>query len=329
MASLDRAVVRNYIQVGCFLFFVTVCLVLSMPGKGSFDRAMEMAAFGAVGLLVGCIYCVHKCPAGVARNAAGLWLAGTLVTAAGYVVSSAWLSPACPTPNNTNTAAWIRSNTGGNGTSGHCPLPAWLTPDGVYHSSMAIAYSIMACGTVVFLKPREGGAVGSSTSTTPLLSIQDGASAGAGAGAGTSAGIVRSGGSPAQEGCFEGCMQLLNRGTWYLMTGLPPKCGDGAGGLRVKHAINAHKLCCPLFVIGVMCWYQTRALHAYIYLAMHGVYGLTWLLKDATFPDSAWEHPATPSSFVALFLLMALFWIAPYLVVTTNAPAPEWTGAGP
>ena len=48
--ALNRAIVRTYVEVGCFLFLVTVCVVMSMPGLGSFNRAMEMAAFGAVGM---------------------------------------------------------------------------------------------------------------------------------------------------------------------------------------------------------------------------------------------------------------------------------------
>lgn len=199
------------------------------------------------------------------------------MTAAGYVVSSAWLTSACPdnippAPPNTTSVGGVGGEAMGveGVVSTSCPLPVWLTPDGVYHSSMAIAYILMACGTVVFTKPRAG-----TRAEQPLLSVQD------------EAGAASSSGGGGGGGLFWRCMQTLNAVTWYFMVDLPPHCAGS--NFRVKHAINAHKLCCPVFVITVMCCYQTRALHAYIYLAMHGVYGLTWLVKDAAFPDQAWE----------------------------------------
>ena len=59
---------------------------------------------------------------------------------------------------------------------------------------------------------------------------------------------------------------------------------------------------------------------------MHGSYGATWLIKDATFPDRSWEAPASVPSFVVLYSLMALFWIAPALVVSSPPPPAEVTG---
>ena len=109
----------------------------------------------------------------------------------------------------------------------------------------------------------------------------------------------------------------------FIMTSLPPAASKP---LRIKHAINLHKLCCAPAVVGLMIAYRRRTCHAYAYLAMHGSYGLTWLLKDQTFPDRSWETPASVPSFVALWLLLCLFWIAPALVVAAPSPPPEVTG---
>ena len=64
----------------------------------------------------------------------------------------------------------------------------------------------------------------------------------------------------------------------------------------------------------------------YAYLAMHGGYGLTWLVKDATFPDRSWEAPASVPSFAVLFCLLGLFWITPALVASSPPPPAEVTG---
>lgn len=106
----------------------------------------------------------------------------------------------------------------------------------------------------------------------------------------------------------------------WILTSVPPV---GSRPLRIKHAINMHKLACPLVVSVLMLYWRNRGIHCYCYLATHGSYGLAWLIKDATFPDRSWEAPASVSSFFALFTLMALFWIAPYLVVTSAPPSAE------
>lgn len=53
----------------------------------------------------------------------------------GYALSSVWLGPACPEPVNVTITTGAGSN---------CPLPAWLKPDGVYHASLAVSYTVMA-----------------------------------------------------------------------------------------------------------------------------------------------------------------------------------------
>ena len=102
---------------------------------------------------------------------------------------------------------------------------------------------------------------------------------------------------------------------------------DASKPMRIKHAINAHKALCAPVIAALFIWQRCSTPHAYVYLAMHGLYGLTWLLKDQTFPDRSWEAPASVASFFTLFLLMALFWIAPALLATApRMPRPEVTG---
>ena len=123
---------------------------------------------------------------------------------------------------------------------------------------------------------------------------------------------------------IEQALSLVHDLVYWIMTSIPPAMSKP---LKIKHAINLHKLCCPVAVAVAMIAWRCRTAHAYAYFAMHGGYGLTWLIKDQTFPDRSWEGPSTISSFVALFFLLALFWIAPVLVVSApEDPPPEVTG---
>ena len=47
------------------------------------------------------------------------------------------------------------------------------------------------------------------------------------------------------------------------------------------------------FVLGLMVLTDTWTSTAWTYLALHGSYGLIWLLKDAVMPDARWQTRIT------------------------------------
>jgi hypothetical protein len=48
----------------------------------------------------------------------------------------------------------------------------------------------------------------------------------------------------------------------------------------------------PLFGF-LIAWYYNTSTAAWVYLAMHGSYGLVWIIKDLAFPDPTWQHRVT------------------------------------
>jgi protein-S-isoprenylcysteine O-methyltransferase Ste14 len=54
----------------------------------------------------------------------------------------------------------------------------------------------------------------------------------------------------------------------------------------------------------MMCYYDNFTLGCWLYLALHGSYGIFWITKDSLFPDAAWQTK------VSLFgaLLITIFW---------------------
>ena len=55
--------------------------------------------------------------------------------------------------------------------------------------------------------------------------------------------------------------------------------------MKIKHLINLHKFLTFAFVIGLMLVYQNFTLAPWVYLALHGTYGIMWLIKDRLYPD--------------------------------------------
>jgi protein-S-isoprenylcysteine O-methyltransferase Ste14 len=115
----------------------------------------------------------------------------------------------------------------------------------------------------------------------------------------------------------------LRRGSELLLYDL----GGGPRPLKFAWIINAQKGGSFAFYAALMLWYSSHGVAAatssaaWIYLALHGTYGLCWLLKDLCFPDPNWQRRITlPSSFVAASGL-ALYWSFGWLLISgTSMP---------
>jgi protein-S-isoprenylcysteine O-methyltransferase Ste14 len=102
---------------------------------------------------------------------------------------------------------------------------------------------------------------------------------------------------------------------------------DFLGGPRVKAAwvINLQKGGTLPFVLTLMWHFDCFTPTALTYAALHGSYGLCWLMKDSIFPDPNWEKKITlASAFNSWALVLGLYWIAPILIVTERIEAPVW-----
>jgi protein-S-isoprenylcysteine O-methyltransferase Ste14 len=98
--------------------------------------------------------------------------------------------------------------------------------------------------------------------------------------------------------------------------------------VKQKHIVNAHKGLTALVVLGLMALYnQWDNPTAWLYLAMHGTYGLIWLVKSRVFPDKRWEQTVRAPYAVGLFLTLALYWLAPWIITSRGVRAPGWYAA--
>jgi len=104
---------------------------------------------------------------------------------------------------------------------------------------------------------------------------------------------------------------------------------DLLGGPRVlKFAwvINVQKGATLLFVAALMLGYRNFSTAAWVYLALHGTYGLCWLLKHLAFPDPSWERRITfGGALVSVATVLGPYWLAPFLLISNvlgPRPAP-------
>lgn len=96
--------------------------------------------------------------------------------------------------------------------------------------------------------------------------------------------------------------------------------------MKQKHFIDAHKgvtFLAILIMMGIFKQWENPA--AWIYLALHGTYGILWVLKSRIFPDKNWEKPA--SIWWGVFVAwggLTLYWIPAFLLTWSGTQAPGW-----
>jgi len=110
--------------------------------------------------------------------------------------------------------------------------------------------------------------------------------------------------------------------------------GGGPRPWKFAWVINFQKTGTFLFLGLLMWFYNSKGVEAatstaaWIYLALHGTYGLVWFLKDITFPDPNWQKRITILGGVNAFVLvLGLYWGFGWLLISghtsQNYPLPD------
>jgi steroid 5-alpha reductase family enzyme len=95
--------------------------------------------------------------------------------------------------------------------------------------------------------------------------------------------------------------------------------------MKQKYFIDSHKGATAFFVLFLMMIYnQWENPTAWLYLALHGTYGLLWVLKSRIFPDQAWEQKTGWGYGLVIWGGLSLYWIAPWMLTALNIQAPGW-----
>ena len=99
--------------------------------------------------------------------------------------------------------------------------------------------------------------------------------------------------------------------------------------LKMAWVINLHKFMTIPVVLGMMAYWRNDSAAAWVYLGLHGSYGICWLLKHAAFPDPKWETRTTLPAGLFVFFMLATYWTAPFLLISPHwgavrAEPPAW-----
>ena len=95
--------------------------------------------------------------------------------------------------------------------------------------------------------------------------------------------------------------------------------------MKDKHFIDSHKAVTGLFIVLLMAYFHRwNNVTLWIYLALHGTYGLLWVFKSSLFPDKQWDHPASLVRGLGFWAGLTGYWVAPFIIAIKNVQAPFW-----
>lgn len=69
--------------------------------------------------------------------------------------------------------------------------------------------------------------------------------------------------------------------------------------------------------------YQNFTIGPWVYLSLHGGYGLMWLVKDRIYPDKQWEEEISIALGIFTFFMLGAYWVAPFILISSySEPSP-------
>ena len=93
--------------------------------------------------------------------------------------------------------------------------------------------------------------------------------------------------------------------------------------MRQRHFIDSHKAATGLFALALIAYYNAwdNPL-AWLYLAMHGTYGILWIVKSRTFGDMQWERRTSLAYGLFIWSGLSLYWVSPWLIASGRSTMP-------
>jgi protein-S-isoprenylcysteine O-methyltransferase Ste14 len=93
--------------------------------------------------------------------------------------------------------------------------------------------------------------------------------------------------------------------------------GGGPRPWKFAWVINFQKVGTFLFLGALMAWYDNFSTAAWIYLGLHGSYGIAWFIKDMAFPDPGWQKRITiGGGLVAFGSVLFWYWVFGWLLIS-------------
>jgi steroid 5-alpha reductase family enzyme len=95
--------------------------------------------------------------------------------------------------------------------------------------------------------------------------------------------------------------------------------------MKLKFFIDTNKGITFIAILAMMAMYhQWQNPTAWVYLALHGTYGLLWVLKSNIFPDASWERQTTLWFGIVSWFSLVLYWFPAWWIMWKGVNAPPW-----
>jgi len=95
--------------------------------------------------------------------------------------------------------------------------------------------------------------------------------------------------------------------------------------IPLRYTLNFFKAATFLWIIFLMWYFNNRSAAAYLYLLLHGSYGLAWVIKDVRFGDARFTNKAAIGSHLILIILLIAYWMIPVpLMSGYGLVRPSW-----
>ncbi len=95
--------------------------------------------------------------------------------------------------------------------------------------------------------------------------------------------------------------------------------------MKLKYFIDTNKGITFIVILGLMAIYhQWQNPTAWIYLGLHGTYGLLWVMKSNIFPDLSWERKTSVWFGLVSWVSLVIYWIPAWLITWKGVMAPPW-----
>jgi protein-S-isoprenylcysteine O-methyltransferase Ste14 len=95
--------------------------------------------------------------------------------------------------------------------------------------------------------------------------------------------------------------------------------------MKLKFFIDANKIITFLVILSMVAIYHRwQNPTAWVYLALHGTYGLLWVIKSNLFPDASWERKTSIWFGLVSWFSLALYWFPAWWITRMDIIAPPW-----
>lgn len=114
-------------------------------------------------------------------------------------------------------------------------------------------------------------------------------------------------------------MDLLLKVQDFVYYNIPPGTSRltlGPKTIHIRYVVNLFKGATFFYVIFLMWYYQNFSKGMYLYLGLHGSYGMIWLLKDIIFTDKSFAVPAKLGSLSIVSGLLTLYWMMAWFIAS-------------